>query len=45
LAQLGTLECEDPEEAESLIPSLQNKVSDVQLQTLLTELRKYQTLS
>ena len=45
LAQLGTLECEDPEEAKSLIPSLQNKVSDVQLQTLLTELRKYQTLS
>ncbi|EGW33049.1 RNA polymerase II fourth largest subunit [Spathaspora passalidarum NRRL Y-27907] len=45
LAQLGTLECEDAEEAKSLIPSLANKVSDVQLQTLLTELRKYQTLS
>lgn len=45
LAQLGTLECEDAEEAKSLIPSLQHKVSDVQLQTLLTELRKYQTLS
>lgn len=45
LAQLGTLECEDSEEAKSLIPSLTNKVSDVQLQTLLTELRKYQTLS
>jgi DNA-directed RNA polymerase II subunit RPB4 len=45
LAQLGTLECEDAEEAKSLIPSLTNKVSDVQLQTLLTELRKYQTLS
>ncbi|CAH2353079.1 DNA-directed RNA polymerase II subunit Rpb4p [[Candida] railenensis] len=45
LAQLGTLECEDAEEAKSLIPSLTNKVSDVSLQTLLTELRKYQTLS
>lgn len=44
LAQLGTLECEDAEEAKSLIPSLGNKVSDVQLQSLLTELRKYQTL-
>lgn len=45
LAQLGTLECEDAEEAKLLIPSLANKVSDVQLQSLLTELRKYQTLS
>ena len=45
IAQLGTLECEDAEEAKSLIPSLQNKVFDVQLQSLLTELRKYQTLS
>lgn len=45
LAQLGTLECEDAEEAKSLIPSLSNKASDVQLQSLLTELRKYQTLS
>ncbi|KAK6457173.1 HRDC-like protein [Scheffersomyces xylosifermentans] len=45
LANLGTLECEDAEEAKSLIPSLVHKVSDVQLQTLLTELRKYQTLS
>ncbi|KAK6464001.1 HRDC-like protein [Scheffersomyces coipomensis] len=45
IAQLGTLECEDAEEAKSLIPSLANKVSDVQLQSLLTELRKYQTLS
>lgn len=45
LAQLGNLECEDAEEAKSLIPSLANKVSDVQLKTLLTELRKYQTLA
>lgn len=45
LAQLGTLECEDAEEAKLLIPSLAGKVLDVQLQTLLTELRKYQTLS
>lgn len=45
LAQLGTLECEDAEEAKLLIPSLSTKVSDVQLQSLLTELRKYQTLT
>lgn len=45
LAQLGNLECEDAEEARSLIPSLGHKVTDVQLKTLLTELRKYQTLS
>lgn len=45
LAQLGNLECEDAEEAKSLIPSLASKVLDVQLKTLLTELRKYQTLS
>lgn len=45
LAQLGNLECEDAEEAKSLIPSLANKVSDVQLKTLLSELRKYQTLT
>lgn len=45
LAQLGNLECEDAEEAKSLIPSITHKVSDVQLRTLLTELRKYQTLS
>lgn len=45
LAQLGNLECEDAEEARSLIPSLGSKVTDTQLKTLLTELRKYQTLS
>lgn len=45
LSQLGNLECEDAEEAKSLIPSIAHKVSDVQLKTLLTELRKYQTLS
>lgn len=45
LAQLGNLECDDAEEAKSLIPSLANKVSDSQLQNLLNELRKYQTLS
>lgn len=45
VAQLGNLECEDAEEAKSLIPSLSNKVSDVQLYNLLAELRKYQTLT
>lgn len=45
IAQLGTLECDDAEEAKSLIPSLASKVTDSQLQNLLNELRKYQTLS
>lgn len=45
LAQLGNLECEDAEEAKTLVPSLARKVTDVQLKTLLTELRKYQTLA
>lgn len=45
LAQLGSLECEDAEEAKSLIPSLHSKVSDSLLQNLLNDLRRYQTLS
>ncbi|KAG7192288.1 RNA polymerase B [Scheffersomyces spartinae] len=45
IAQLGNLDCEDAEEAKSLIPSLSNKVSDIQLQNLLSELKKYQSLA
>lgn len=45
IAQLGNLDCEDAEEAKSLIPSLANKVSDIQLQNLLSELKKYQSLA
>ncbi|KAJ6116462.1 hypothetical protein N7512_006187 [Penicillium capsulatum] len=39
-SQLGTLCCDNSEEAKSLIPSLQNKISDSDLQDLLDELTK-----
>ncbi|EED12287.1 polymerase (RNA) II (DNA directed) polypeptide D [Talaromyces stipitatus ATCC 10500] len=39
-SQLGSLCCDNAEEAKSLIPSLQNKISDVDLQELLDELTK-----
>ncbi|KAI5306630.1 hypothetical protein KEM56_007873 [Ascosphaera pollenicola] len=39
-AQLGNLCCDNAEEAKSLIPSLQNKISDAELQELLDELTK-----
>lgn len=39
-SQLGTLCCEGAEEAKTLIPSLQNKISDDELQDLLDELTK-----
>ncbi|CAA21284.1 DNA-directed RNA polymerase II subunit rpb4 [Schizosaccharomyces pombe] len=44
-AQLGTLCCEDAEEARTLIPSLANKIDDQNLQGILDELstlRKFQ---
>ncbi|EPX74292.1 DNA-directed RNA polymerase II complex subunit Rpb4 [Schizosaccharomyces octosporus yFS286] len=44
-AQLGTLCCEDAEEARTLIPSLSNKIDDESLQGILDELstlRKFQ---
>ncbi|EEB05444.1 DNA-directed RNA polymerase II complex subunit Rpb4 [Schizosaccharomyces japonicus yFS275] len=44
-AQLGTLCCEDAEEARTLIPSLATKISDESLQGILDELstlRKFQ---
>lgn len=36
----GSLCCETAEEAKTLIPSLQNKISDVDLQDLLDEITK-----
>ncbi|KAJ5220031.1 hypothetical protein N7468_009235 [Penicillium chermesinum] len=39
-SQLGSLCCDNSEEAKSLIPSLQNKISDEALQELLDELTK-----
>jgi DNA-directed RNA polymerase II subunit RPB4 len=41
-AQLGTLCCETAEEAKTLIPSLQDKISDDSLQELLDEIVKLQ---
>ncbi|KAK9315968.1 HRDC-like protein [Lipomyces starkeyi] len=41
IAQLGSLSCEDAEEAKTLIPSLANKKSDQELQALLDSLRRY----
>ena len=40
-AQLGTLCCEEAEEAKTLIPSLAEKVSDDTLQSLLDELSSF----
>ena len=37
---LGSLCCDNAEEAKSLIPSLQNKIGDADLQELLDELTK-----
>ncbi|RYP07048.1 hypothetical protein DL768_007143 [Monosporascus sp. mg162] len=39
-AQLGSLCCETAEEAKTLIPSLQDKISDEDLQDLLDEMYK-----
>ncbi|KAK4693739.1 DNA-directed RNA polymerase II subunit RPB4, partial [Lecanoromycetidae sp. Uapishka_2] len=39
-SQLGSLCCESAEEAKTLIPSLTNKISDVDLQDLLDEITK-----
>ncbi|KAL2829745.1 hypothetical protein BDW59DRAFT_170405 [Aspergillus cavernicola] len=39
-SQLGSLCCDNAEEAKSLIPSLQHKISDGELQELLDELTK-----
>ncbi|KFH43626.1 DNA-directed RNA polymerase II subunit-like protein [Hapsidospora chrysogenum ATCC 11550] len=39
-AQLGSLCCEDADEAKTLIPSLQDKIKDDDLQDLLNEISK-----
>lgn len=41
VAQLGSLLCEDSEEAKTLIPSLAYKKSDEELQVLLDQLRRF----
>lgn len=41
VAQLGSLLCEDSEEAKTLIPSLTFKKSDEELQVLLDQLRRF----
>ncbi|KAK9454105.1 HRDC-like protein [Dipodascopsis uninucleata] len=41
IAQLGSLSCEEAEEAKTLIPSLANKKTDEELQTLLDNLRRF----
>ncbi|KAL1893618.1 hypothetical protein BROUX41_006537 [Berkeleyomyces rouxiae] len=42
-AQLGSLVCFNAEEAKTLIPSLQDKISDEELQTILDQLDKLQS--
>ncbi|KAK7729432.1 hypothetical protein SLS57_001917 [Botryosphaeria dothidea] len=44
-SQLGTLCCETADEAKTLIPSLQDKISDVDLQQLLTEISRLRHFS
>jgi DNA-directed RNA polymerase II subunit RPB4 len=39
-SEKGSLCCDNAEEAKSLIPSLQHKISDADLQELLDELTK-----
>lgn len=39
-AQLGSLCCDTAEEAKTLIPSLQDKITDEDLQSLLDEITK-----
>ncbi|SCV01812.1 LAMI_0G13894g1_1 [Lachancea mirantina] len=44
IAQLGSLSCEDADEAKTLIPSLSNKISDEDLERILKELSNLETL-
>ncbi|KAK9473146.1 HRDC-like protein [Dipodascopsis tothii] len=41
IAQLGSLSCEEAEEAKTLVPSLAAKKTDQELQALLDNLRRY----
>lgn len=43
LAQLGSLACDDTDEAKTLIPSLGNKKSDDELQNILNQLSRLET--
>ena len=44
-AQLGSLCCDSAEEAKTLIPSLENKKTDEELQDLLNEVRRPSSFS
>ncbi|SCW03204.1 LAFE_0G05292g1_1 [Lachancea fermentati] len=44
IAQLGSLSCEDADEAKTLIPSLNSKISDDDLERILKELSNLETL-
>lgn len=44
IAQMGSLACEDADEAKTLIPSLNNKISDEDLERILKELSNLETL-
>ncbi|ODQ57566.1 hypothetical protein WICANDRAFT_35144 [Wickerhamomyces anomalus NRRL Y-366-8] len=43
LAQLGSLACDDTDEAKTLIPSLGNKKTDDELQNILNQLSRLET--
>jgi DNA-directed RNA polymerase II subunit RPB4 len=43
IAQLGSLSCDDVDEAKTLIPSLSNKKSDEELQNILNQLSRLET--
>ncbi|CCF58792.1 hypothetical protein KAFR_0F01950 [Kazachstania africana CBS 2517] len=44
IAQLGSLACDTADEAKTLIPSLNNKISDDELERILKELSNLETL-
>lgn len=44
ISQLGSLSCEDADEAKTLIPSLGDKISDEDLERILKELSNLETL-
>ncbi|CCH59473.1 hypothetical protein TBLA_0B06500 [Henningerozyma blattae CBS 6284] len=44
IAQLGSLACDSADEAKTLIPSLNNKISDDELERILKELSNLETL-
>ncbi len=43
IAQLGSLACDEPDEAKTLIPSLTNKKTDEEMLEVLNQLRTYET--